>query len=259
MNLKKHVAAALAIAAISGMAGYQAALHTTPAPAPVERVVYITPDGPKDELPAGQGIVMAEYDDQTYTTTFTTSRLVSEIRKDDFGQGTRGAVKVQFHAGGEACDTEAMRETILAVVQHLPNLKSRPEFLDLIFETLAVETGLGREQVETGIKRWANYGIAQFRVETARETLKWLKAIRPDVHAATMDFYDRKKSLKDNLTYNVPFSIALAAEYYWRRVPDIYSNISDREARARVWKVAYNSPKGLGTVRAYLDRADVQE
>lgn len=249
--MKRFIVAVAAVAAISGLVGYQVGGWLAQ---PRERVIYMTQEGPKDDLPEDEGIAIAEYDETTYTTTFTTARLPKEIRQDNFGQGHRGQVKVQFHPGGERCEEGALKDTILAVVQHQPNLRSHPDFLSLLFETLAVETGLGREKVSTGAQRWGNYGIAQFRVDTARETLKWLKAIRPDVHAAVMDFYDGQKGLKDNLSYNVPFSIALMAQYYWRRVPDIYSNIGDREARAKVWKVAYNSPLGLGTVNAYLER-----
>ena len=37
---------------------------------------------------------------------------------------------------------------------------------------------------------------------------------------------------KENLNYNVPFSVAVTIRYYWRVCPNLYKNIGSKEDRA---------------------------
>ena len=47
--------------------------------------------------------------------------------------------------------------------------------------------------------------------------------------------------------------------YYWRVCPNLYKNIGSKEDRAKLWKGYYNTPKGLGTVNAYLNRVKMMK
>lgn len=192
------------------------------------------------------------YDSKTFSKRLVKTRNNSEIRSDNYGIGTSKKIKIQYHAGGKACNKDDIKSTIAAVLQRMPNLKTTEELKFLLYETLIAETGLGREKLELSASKWKNYGIAQFRLDTAQETLDWLEQVRPDVYEQVMAFFDTKNDLQYNLMYNVPFSIAMMAQYYWRIVPDIYANINTLEERAIVWKVAYNTNKGLGTVNKYI-------
>lgn len=196
------------------------------------------------------------YDSQGFKKTFVRKREHIVIRSDNYGIGNSKKILIQWHPGGQRCDVDDMKETIAAVVQRMPNLKSTPEFKALLLETMITETDLGGEKWETGISKWKNYGIAQFRMDTAKSTLEWLEEIRPDVYKQVMSFYDKKKDLAYNITYNIPFSIALMAQYYWRIVPDVYLNIGTLEKRAEMWKAAYNTYKGKGTVNSYIKRVN---
>lgn len=191
---------------------------------------------------------------QKFSKKFVSFRDVREIRQDDYGIGSSRKILVFEHPGGSLIDQDRLEKTVRAVLQRMPNIKTTNELVALCMETMQTETGCGREKWETGISKWNNYGIAQFRLDTAQETLDWLKTVRRDVYNQLMDLTDRKHDLVWDLTYNIPFSIGLMVQYYWRRVPDIYSHISTKVARAEVWKSEYNSSDGKGTVQCYLDR-----
>lgn len=176
-------------------------------------------------------------------------RKIIEVRADNYGTAdSHIPMWLHLKAGKTSISADMARRTIRAVVLRMPNLKSTPELYALLLETMVVESQLGRH-ID------CNYGIAQFTLATAKETMSWLKSVRPDVYRAVRDLYKSDLSMKDNLTYNVPFSIALMAQYYWRVAPDLQANISTLEDRAVLWKSSYNTPLGLGTVQAYLDRA----
>ena len=175
-------------------------------------------------------------------------RAVKEIRKDNFGTKAT-TIPMWLHKEKKSLSEQQVKKTIKAVVLRMPNLKSTPELYDLLFETMVTESLLGRF-VD------CNHGIAQFRLATANETMDWLKQIRPDVHQALKDLYKSELSMKDNLKYNVPFSIGLMAQYYWRVAPDIYENIKTLEDRAVLWKSRYNTKLGKGTVNAYITRVE---
>lgn len=194
------------------------------------------------------------YQDQKFSKKFVSFRDISEIRKDNYGTGKSKKILIFEHPGGKKIDLDILEPTVRAVLQRMPNVKTTDPIVALCIETMQTETGCGAEKWETGIKKWKNFGICQFRADTAKETLDWLKYVRSDVYEALMDLNDREHDLIWNLTYNVPFGIGLMVQYYLRMVPDLYAHIGTKVARAEVWKAAYNSPLGKGTVQCYLDR-----
>ena len=187
------------------------------------------------------------WDDLKYKERPKRVRDIEEIRKDDFGVNTSHHIPIWLHKEQKSLDAKLIKRTIRAVILRMPNLKSTPELYALLYETLVVETLLGRYTD-------CNQGIAQFTYATGKETVGWLKTVRPDVYQALMDLYKKDLSLLENLRYNVPFSIALMAQYYWKVAPDLYQNIQTVEQRARLWKASYNTHLGKGTVNIYLDR-----
>ena len=187
-----------------------------------------------------------------FTKTFKEGRPWEEVKKDDFGSRRRD-VPIKEHRGGQVLDFVATRASIKAVVNRLPNLKYTKELEDLLFETLAAESGVGELKLSTAAKS-RNYGIAQLRLDDTKELLGWLEKIRPDVHREIMLLKNDRHDLCWNITYNVPFSIAMMTQFYWRRVPDIYAHINSVTQRAELWKAKYNTYLGAGTVNYYLKR-----
>lgn len=161
---------------------------------------------------------------------------------------------IRTHRGGSDLNPKALRETIGAVLNEMPNLPCNKELTDLVFETFITETRAGSMSYAYSAKNWANYGIAQFRKDTAEHLLKWLKTNRVDSYNAVMSFYQPKKSMKDNLLSNVPFCIALTSQYYWYRVNDLTDKIETVEARAKLWKSVHNTSLGAGTINDYIVR-----
>lgn len=212
---------------------------------------------PKQEtrLPVKEKIVEPEvepYDCTKFSQAAVKTRKVSDIREDDFGTAEKH-IPIWLYEGGKRLDEKLIRQTIRAVVLRFPNLKHTQDLQDLLFETMLVESNLMGVPQKL-LEKYNNFGIAQFRMDTAEETIDWLRHVRKDAYDVLMTLYKRELSLKDNLRQNIPFSVALMAQYYWRVAPDIYPNITTMKDRGILWKSVYNTPKGLGTVNAYMAR-----
>lgn len=183
-----------------------------------------------------------------------TTRKVSDIRKDDFGTKVYTDIEIEFHPGGEEMDEEKLRNTICHIISSMPNLKYDVNLEELIFETFLVESRIGGCKL-TPRASSGNYGVGQVRVSSAKDVLSFLKRTRIDVYETVMFHYDNSKSFKENITHNIPFTIALVSQYYWQRVPDIYSNIETLRDRANIWKAVYNTKMGSGTIFSYMKKA----
>lgn len=225
----------------------------SPIPEPTEKPeVAEKKEEPQQKIEATP-MIKDPFGDIKFTQKAVRLRPIADIRDDDFGTAERHLPLTIYKGEKKRLEEEPLRKTIKAVVLRFPNLRHTKDLQDLLFETMLVESnllGISRKQLEM----YNNFGIAQFRMDTAKDTLGWLKHIRKDVYDVVMDLYEDKLSLKDNLRYNIPFAIAMMAQYYWRIAPDIYPNITTLEKRGILWKSAYNTHKGLGTVNDYKNR-----
>lgn len=199
-------------------------------------------------------ITVHPYESTRFSQAAILTREIADIREDDFGTAEKH-IPIWCYKGGKRLNEDLVRRTIKAVVMRFPNLKHTKDLQDLLFETMLVESNLMSLPAEK-LEGYNNIGIAQFRMDTASDTMKWLKKVRKDAYDVLMTLYKREMSLKDNLRYNIPFSIGLMAQYYWRVAPDIYPNITSLENRGILWKSVYNTRKGLGTVNAYVGRVN---
>ena len=69
---------------------------------------------------------------------------------------------------------------------------------------------------------------------------------------------NKKQTLEQNLTSNVPFQIAMATAHYWRYLGDSMANVTDDQLhRAMIWKAYYNTRLCKGDVGKYLCDAEV--
>lgn len=187
---------------------------------------------------------------------FICTKSVKSLRAANYGTSDSKHIRIWSHEGNKQLSYSRMKDTVEAVLQRMPNVKSHDGFTALIMETFMVETDLGLADYQKAAKSLANYGLGQFRLDTAKDTLKYLKAVRKDVYTAVMSMYDRKLSLKDNLLSNVPLTIALCAQVYLRNIPDIHPNVLTLEQRAKAWKVCYNSVYGAGSVKGYISKVE---
>lgn len=187
---------------------------------------------------------------------FYRTKSIDALRNADYGTSDKKPIRIWTHNGGKRLNTKHLISTIDAVLQRMPNVKSSKKFTALILETFLIETDLGSANFEKAANKQRNYGIAQFTMETAKDTLQYLKKTRKDVYNAVMSMYDRKLSLRDNLMRNTPFSIALCAQLYLRCIPDIHPNIHTVGQRATAWKVYYNSVYGDGTIENYIAKVN---
>lgn len=223
----------------------------------VEEIVI--PKEQTDAFPKKHKIVLSDndYSDITYSASFIATRPISELRELVYPVEniTKEDIKIKLHKGGEALTVAEVTAIAELVVSQMPNIPHSQHVIDLLIETCATETLVGLCEYKKSAKR-SNYGIAQIRDDTAKDTLWWLGVIRKDVKEQVMKFYDNSMSLKDNLLYNVHFSLAMCLQIYWRRIPDIVMYADTMEYRAIMWKSVYNTKLGTGTVDDYLTRVN---
>lgn len=163
-------------------------------------------------------------------------------------------IRIYTHKGGHELNHYEMRETIKAVVDIFDIIENKEKIEKLIYETMIVETRLGKAKYDYASNNYRNYGIAQIRTETAQDLKNYLKNNNKKDYINLMSLYDRNHSEKDNLLYNVPYSIAVCGLYYIRRDKNISYKINSLSDRAKAWKKHYNTYKGLGTVAIYQKR-----
>ena len=162
---------------------------------------------------------------------------------------------IEYHKGGEQLNYNQLKDTVIYVINKLPNLDaSKNRLTDLVLETFIVETHLGKSNYTKSAKR-NNFGIAQIRADTAEDVLKILRKDKK-TYNELMSFYNFNMSLRDNLLYNVKFSIAMCSEYYYLRNSNLYNEIHTLRHRAKQWKKNYNTYKGAGSVQIYVDRVE---
>lgn len=116
----------------------------------------------------------------------------------------------------------------------------------LLIETAVVESDLGEVSSCMG-----NYGHYQIRGTSGKELLSELRSDRPDIYQIVMRYHRSDLSLKDNLIKNLDFSTALCVAYYCTKIKNP-NQLSSLEERAATWKRLYNTPRGAGTVSAYI-------
>ena len=146
-------------------------------------------------------------------------------------------VEILKHNGGSQLKHSEVKQTVQTVL-----------------ETMIVETLVGKSKYDYSSTNYRNYGIAQIRTETAKDVLDWLQRKDPNTYTKVVSLMNPKVSLKQNLLCNVPFSIAICAEYYFRRNANLHLDIQTVESRAKQWKKNYNTYKGLGTEEIYCQR-----
>lgn len=162
--------------------------------------------------------------------------------------------KYFLHKGGEYLDPNLLFDLVKSTIKDFDiNLNNEANTI-LIYETLITETLGGQYPYDYARNNYKNYGIAQFRVETANFLKGFIKRVSKHDYNLLMSLRVNDKSEKWNLMYNVKYSIALCLIYYFQRDRNIASKAKYLESRAQLWKTHYNTSKGLGEPENYVKR-----
>lgn len=162
--------------------------------------------------------------------------------------------KYFLHRGGEYLDPNLLFDLVKNTIKNFDiNLNNEANTI-LIYETLITETLGGQYSYTYACDNYKNYGIAQFRVETANFLKGFIKRVSEHDYNLLMSLRVNDKSEKWNLMYNVKYSIALCLIYYFQRDKNIASKAKYLEYRAQLWKTHYNTSKGLGESKHYVER-----
>ena len=162
-----------------------------------------------------------------------------------------------LHPGGEYLDPKLLLELVKSTIKDFDINLNHKNNTVLIYETLITETLGGQYPYDYAHDNYKNYGIAQFRLETAYFLKAFIKRISKHDYNLLMSLRVKDKSEKWNLMYNVKYSIALCLIYYFHRDKHIAEKAKYLEYRAKLWKTHYNTYKGKGTSENYVER--VQE
>lgn len=191
--------------------------------------------------------VISEHDSIRYSKKYI---IESETRNIRYGiaQNKYVAPKLFLKKRNKKEDIEKQARIVF---KYLPHIKTTPESINLVVETIISESNGGR-LIDVGS---GDLGICQIRIPTVKSLLKYCDYKHPDVKKAIMSFYNKKLSMKDNLKYNTKFSIAVCISVYWHKMGgNFYEHIKTLTERAIAWKSVYNTKYGLGTVNKYIER-----
>ena len=159
-----------------------------------------------------------------------------------------------LHPGGEYLDPKLLLELVKSTIKDFDINLNHKNNTVLIYETLITETLGGQYPYDYAHDNYKNYGIAQFRLETAYFLKAFIKRISKHDYNLLMSLRVKDKSEKWNLMYNVKYSIALCLIYYFQRDKNIAEKAKYLEHRAKLWKTHYNTYKGKGTSENYVSR-----
>ena len=162
-----------------------------------------------------------------------------------------------LHKGGEYLDPNLLLELVKSTIKDFDINLNHENNTVLIYETLITETLGGQYPYDYAHKNYKNFGIAQFRLQTAYFLKAFIKRISKHDYNLLLSLRVSDKSEKWNLMYNVKYSIALCLIYYFHRDKNIANKAKYLEYRAKLWKTHYNTYKGKGTSENYVAR--VQE
>ena len=196
-------------------------------------------------------IIIHPYDDQRYR--FTVTRSGDRSKRYGVVSDPHG-IKYKYFvwSNGNRMSIKQMKIITEAVFKRLPHIKTTEESVSLIVETIIAESN-GGFYIDEGT---GDLGCLQIRETTAEDLLQWLtKSGNKDIVDAINIFFNNEMSLKDNLKHNIPFSIAVAITEYWRKCgANFDSKIGTIQNRGIMWKCAYNTHRGAGTVNKYIKR-----
>lgn len=159
-----------------------------------------------------------------------------------------------LHKGGEYLDPKLLLELVKSTIKDFEINLNHENNTVLIYETLITETLGGQYPYNHARDNYKNYGIAQFRLQTAYFLKAFIKRISEHDYNLLMSLRVSDKSEKWNLMYNVKYSIALCLIYYFQRDKNIAEKAKYLEYRAKLWKTHYNTYKGKGTSENYVSR-----
>lgn len=156
--------------------------------------------------------------------------------------------------GGNTIKLDQLKQTVIAVQERI-SIPNNEHTVALILETSAVESSRGIDMIQKG--GGPARGLLQMEPATEKWLKKWLKKNHPSIYQEVIHFYNNKKDATWNRTYNVPYQIAMSTAYYWHKCGDkLFSLITTRENRAKVWKQYYNTMKGKGTISKYHKKSE---
>lgn len=181
--------------------------------------------------------------------------VINMIDSDKSDQCNSAQNKRYFlHKGGEYLDPKLLLELVKSTIKDFDINLNHENNTVLIYETLITETLGGQYPYNHARDNYKNYGIAQFRLQTAYFLKAFIKRISEHDYNLLLSLRVSDKSEKWNLMYNVKYSIALCLIYYFQRDKNIAEKAKYLEHRAKLWKTHYNTYKGKGTSENYVSR-----
>ena len=148
---------------------------------------------------------------------------------------------IESYEGGGELELTKYWGTMNAVLERLPNISvdASDYYAYVLDEIVEYSTGHGALQLWELADNLDYCGLTGIPYEAGAFTLEWLSEHRPDVFANVQAMRDPNIDLKDELTYNVPFNLAVTAEYLWIVCPNLLEQFDDVDFRAKFYASAF--------------------
>lgn len=144
-------------------------------------------------------------------------------------------------------DTTQLEEAIYGIFDRF-NLTFSNHVVDMLIETACAESCCGKYLHQIN---GPACGIFQIEPNTARDIVSNYIQYRPEYKEVYNQLFIKSLDLRQNLIYNLAFQIFICRLFYQRIKEPIPHN---RTLRASYWKKYYNTAKGKGTIKGYLEK-----
>lgn len=94
-------------------------------------------------------------------------------------------------------------------------------------------------------------GVYQIEPSTLSDIYTSYLSYKPELFDK-LNYFRGHQSNRDALVTNLAYATAVARVHYFRR-PEILPDAGDIPGLARYWKIHFNTPKGKGTEREFID------
>jgi len=164
--------------------------------------------------------------------------------------------------GGSQLPLPEYKHVVAEVVQimclevGLP-IEAEDFYTRLLLETTCAESDFGKytSQLQGGVA----LGVLQIEPSSYKDlyTHYFTSQNTLAIKDAIEQFYNQSQSVEDNLKFNIRYQLAVAFVIYYRRISTkSFKHLDSVYTRAAIWKKYYNTFRGAGTLRKYVDKTN---
>lgn len=201
-------------------------------------------------------IALKKYDEEQKMKAFK-SMIASQrsYRFKEYKSEQIDKIRIWSWNGGKTIPIERIEPTVRNVLSRIKYLPNDEGFIRLLLETAATESDFGKfvKQKNNG----PAMSIFQIEETTWKDAVWFVNLKCPKFLEEVNLFYEKKKSEEWNRAHNIPWNIARCAMIYYHKLGDqLPKYYGEKEHRAMIYKIYYNSSKGAGSIERFYAKAE---